>query len=54
MTLIVTTLCLRHRGEYTYLNTHGKVYFCPIGRMYWRYSKMPSEFLKPLRYPKGL
>jgi len=45
-----TTVCRRHRGEYTYLNMDGKVYFCPIGRMYWRYSKMPSEFLRPLRY----
>jgi len=49
-----TTLCLRHPREYTYLNTDGKVYFCPVGRMYWRYSKQPSEFLRPLRYPKGL
>jgi hypothetical protein len=49
-----TTLCRRHRGEFTHLNFNGKVYFCPVGRMYWRYTKRPSEFLRPLRYPKGL
>jgi hypothetical protein len=45
-----TTLCRLHRGQYTHLNVDGKVYFCPVGRMYWRYSKQPSDFLKPLTY----
>ncbi len=45
-----TTVCRWHRGLHTHLNTDGKVYFCPIGRMYWRYAKQPSDFLKPLRY----
>jgi hypothetical protein len=48
----VTTLCWLHRGHLTHLNVDRKVYFCPIGGMYWRYSKRPSEFLRPLRYPK--
>jgi len=49
-----TTICRWHRGKYTHLNVDGRVYFCPSGRMYWRYTKQPSEFLRPLRYPKGL
>jgi hypothetical protein len=47
-----TTLCRLHRGQLTHLNEDGRVYFCPIGRMFWRHSKRPSEFLKPLNYPK--
>jgi len=47
-----TTICRWHKGQLTHLNVHGKVYFCPIGRMYWRYTKQPSEFLRPLSYPK--
>ena len=45
-----TTLCRLHRGQHTHLNVDGRVYFCPIGRIYWRHTKRPSEFLKPLRY----
>ena len=48
-----TTLCRLHRGQYAHLNEDGKVYFCPIGRMCWRYMKRPSEFLRPLTYPKA-
>ena len=44
-----TKPCRLHRGQYTHLNADGSVYFCAIGRMYWRYSKRPSEFLRPLR-----
>jgi hypothetical protein len=47
-----TTPCRLHRGQYTHLNADGKIYFCPIGRMYWRYAKRPSEFLKPLTFPR--
>jgi|SRR6516162_4956023 hypothetical protein len=45
-----TTICRWHRGQYTHLNIDGRVYFCPIGRSYWRYTTQPNEFLKPLRY----
>jgi hypothetical protein len=45
-----TTLCRLHRGQLTHLNEDGRVYFCPIGRMFWRHSKRPSEFLRPLTY----
>jgi hypothetical protein len=43
-----TTVCRWHRGQHTHLNVDGKVYFCPIGQMYWRYTRQPSGFLKPL------
>jgi hypothetical protein len=44
-----TTLCRWHKGEFTHLNVEGTVYFCPIGRMYYRHSKQLSDFLRPLR-----
>ena len=47
-----TTLCRWHKGQFTRLNVDGKVYFCPLGRQYWRYTKQPSGFMKPLPYPK--
>jgi hypothetical protein len=47
-----TTLCRLHRGQHTHLNFDQKVYFCPTGRMFWRYTRRPSEFLRPLAYPK--
>jgi hypothetical protein len=43
-----TTLCRWHRGQFTHLNADGAVYFCPVGRQYWRYTKQPSDFLRPL------
>ena len=46
-----TTLCRLHRGQLTHLNEDGKVYFCPIGRRFWRYTKQPNEFLRALQYP---
>ena len=48
-----TCICRWHGGQYTHLSTEGAVLYCPIGKMLWRYSKQPSDFLKPLRYPKG-
>jgi hypothetical protein len=48
-----TTLCRLHRGQYTQLNVDGKVYFCAVGRMYWRYARLASRFLKPLNYGWG-
>jgi hypothetical protein len=45
-----TTICPWHKGQLTYLNQDGAVYFCAIGRMYWRCAEKPSGFLAPLRY----
>jgi hypothetical protein len=49
-----TTVCRWHNGSHMHLSVDGKVYFCARGRMYFRYTKQPSEFLRPLQYPKGL
>jgi hypothetical protein len=51
-----TAICQWHKGriktEPTQDDVEGRVYFCPIGRQYWRYSKERSGFLKlpPLRW----
>jgi len=53
-----TAICRRHNGRIktdpTQGDVEGRVYFCPIGRQYWRYSKQGGGFLNlpPLRYPK--
>jgi hypothetical protein len=48
------TNCRWHNGliktEPTQDDTDGKVFFCPIGKMYWRYTKSSEGFFKPLRY----
>ena len=52
------TTCLWHKGHISHSplpsDIDGRVYVCPIGRQYWRYSKQGGGFLKlpPLRYPK--
>jgi hypothetical protein len=50
------TICRWHEGliasSPTSSDTEGKVFFCPIGRMYWRYTKQLSWFLRPLNYSK--
>jgi hypothetical protein len=43
-----TTVCRWHGGQLTSLNAEGKVYFCPIGRQYWRFSKQLCDFFRPL------
>lgn len=45
-----TTICRLHRGRLTHLNEDGKVYFCAKGGMLFRYTKRPSEFMRPLTY----
>lgn len=48
-----TTVCRWHHGQHTHLNAEGRVYFCAIGKQLFRHSKLLSDFLKPLPYPKG-
>jgi hypothetical protein len=43
-----TTLCRWHRGQFTHLSVDGHVYFCPVGRQYFRYMKQLSDSLRPL------
>jgi hypothetical protein len=45
-----TAVCRWHKGDFTHLNADGKVYFCPVGRQYWRYTKQLSAFLRPLQH----
>lgn len=52
-----TAICCRHNGRIKtdplQTDVVGRVYFCPIGREYWRYSKGDGGLkLAPLRYPK--
>jgi hypothetical protein len=50
-----TAICRWHNGHIGHTrvssDAEGKVYFCPMGRMYWRLNKRMSDFLKPLTYP---
>ena len=50
------SICRHHNGRIASLPTQddheGRVYFCPIGAMYWRYSKRPNDFWRPLDYPR--
>jgi hypothetical protein len=43
-----TTVCRWHKGEFTHLCIDGKIYFCAVGRQYWRYKRQPSDFFRPL------
>lgn len=49
-----TTNCPRHRGliaqERTQADTEGRVYFCGVGRQYWRYASKSGGKLAPLNY----
>lgn len=50
-----TAVCRWHNGRIVHSPTpadrYGNVYFCPVGRTYWRYSKQDSGFYAPLDYP---
>jgi hypothetical protein len=39
-----------HGGQFTHLLKDGKAYYCGKGGMLFRYTKRPSEFLRPLSY----
>lgn len=48
------TVCRRHKGliatSPTATDTEGRVFYCPIGRMWWRYTKQMSGMYAPLNY----
>lgn len=48
------TVCRWHKGlivtSPTATDTEGAVFYCPIGRMWWRYSKQMSGMYAPLSY----
>lgn len=47
-----TATCRWHHGHISHTrvtsDAWGKVYFCPIGRQYWRLNEWLGDFLKPL------
>jgi hypothetical protein len=49
-----TAICRHHKGLITITGDRdGSVWYCPIGKQYWRYSKEQSSFTAPLTYPKA-
>lgn len=51
-----TANCRRHRGLIATAplpsEVHGRVFFCGVGREYWRYDSHQSGMYAPLRYAK--
>ncbi len=43
-----TSVCWWHKGEMGHLREDGKVYFCPVGKQYYRHQKWMAQFFKPL------
>jgi hypothetical protein len=47
-------ICRYHKGLIRQTgDKDGSVFFCPIGRQYWRYSKQIDGMFKQLNYPRG-
>ena len=48
------SICCVHKGLILVTgDTHGRVFFCPIGKQYWRYTRERSGLYAPLTYPKS-
>ncbi len=49
-----TTVCRWHKGHISHsptsADTEGRVFYCPIGRQWWRYSKQVSGLYAPLKF----
>jgi hypothetical protein len=51
---VETAICRNHKGLISgAVEREGSVWFCPIGKEFWRYSKQQNGFNTPLRYPKS-
>lgn len=51
---VETAICRNHKGLISVTgDREGSVWYCPIGREFWRYSKQVNGFNTPLRYPKS-
>lgn len=52
-----TSTCVMHKGRISHspveTDTDGKVFFCPIGRQFWRYTRNRGGMYSPLTYPKS-
>jgi hypothetical protein len=55
---VETAVCRMHKGHITHGlaagDYYGKVFWCPIGRLYWRLSEHVSGMTAPLRFPRNL
>lgn len=53
-----TAICRYHKGRIIHgLATgerYGQVFYCPIGRQYWRLTERVSAMHRPLAWPKGM
>lgn len=53
-----TAVCRVHKGHIAHGlaagDHYGKVYWCPIGSMYWRLTKQVAGMHSPLRFPRNL
>ena len=48
---VETAICVNHNGLIRFTgDTEGRVFYCPQGREYWRYSKTVIGMNAPLRY----
>jgi len=49
-----TAICVNHKGLIREMgDKEGTVFYCPIGRMYWRYTKVRTGMNAPLKYEKS-
>lgn len=45
------TICCRHNGLVrSFGDKDGSVFYCPIGKQYWRYTRKGRAFYKALAY----
>lgn len=50
-------ICRHHKGlvRFSTEEREGTVYFCPIGKQFWRYTQQQNSFTTPLPYrPSGV
>ena len=49
-----TAICRNHKGLISVTgDVEGRVFLCPIGKEFWRFSKQVNGFNTPLRYGKS-
>lgn len=49
------SVCRNHKGliRFSVEEKDGTVFYCPIGRQYWRYARNWTGMTAPLAYPKS-
>jgi hypothetical protein len=55
---VETAVCRVHKGriadQLAAGDYYGRVYFCPIGRMYWRLTQHLSGLQAPMKFPRNM